>query len=75
MNETKESIKEKLLTGEQLAEGIFQMEYDEKHLTHLRRHGGLPYMLFQRDGKKIFRYPLIPVMKWVETRTHGSKVK
>lgn len=62
-----------LLTPEQLAEVVFQIEHDEKHLAHLRRHGGLPYVQFQLNGRRIFRYPRGAVLKWIAGRTHGSE--
>ena len=61
-----------VLTPHQLAEELFQIPYDEKHLTHLRRHGGLPYLQFQLDGRRIFRYPREAILKWIEKRTHGT---
>ena len=60
-----------LLTPEQLAALVFQIEYDEKHVTHLRRHGGLPYVQFQLNGCRIFRYPREAVIQWLISRTHG----
>lgn len=69
--ETDKNILPSLLTPSQLAEELFQIPYDEKHLAHLRRHGGLPYLQFQLNGQRIFRYPKMAVLKWIEKRTHG----
>jgi hypothetical protein len=65
-------IRSSLLTPEQLAKDILQIDYDEKHIAHLRRHGGLPYVRLQINGQKIFRYPLEQVQKWITKRTHGA---
>ncbi len=70
MNQQKENTVP-LLTGEQLAQEVFQVEFDEDHIAHLRRHGGLPYVQFQMKGKKLFRYPRQAVIEWVKSRTHG----
>ncbi len=61
-----------LLTPEQLAAFVFQIEHDDKHVAHLRRHGGLPYVQFQLNGRRIFRYPRDAVLKWIAGRTHGA---
>lgn len=62
-----------LLTPDQLAKDVFQIDHDEKHIAHLRRHGGLPYVQFQLGGRRIFRYPRAAVMEWIAARTHGAK--
>lgn len=61
-----------LLTPEQLAQIVFQLEYDERHIAHLRRHGHLPYVQFQIRGERVFRYPRDAVIQWITTRTHGQ---
>lgn len=61
-----------LLTPEQLAQVVFQIEYDEKHIAHLRRHGHLPYVQFQLKGERIFRYPRDAVIRWITVRTHSQ---
>lgn len=61
-----------LLTPDQLANDVFQIDHDEKHIAHLRRHGGLPYVQFQLRGRRIFRYPREAVLAWIAARTHGA---
>jgi hypothetical protein len=60
-----------LLTPEQLATEVFQIEYDPEHIAFLRRYSGLPYVQFKRKGQAIFRYPREAVLKWIARRTHG----
>ncbi len=62
-----------LLTPEQLATGVFQIGHDESHIAHLRRHSGLPYVQFQINGERIFRYPRDAVIQWIASRTHGVR--
>ena len=62
-----------LLTPEQLTAFVLQIDYDETHLAHLRRHGGLPYVQFQLNGRRVFRYPRDAVISWLQARTHGVK--
>ncbi len=61
-----------LLTPEQLARDVFQIEHDEAHIAHLRRQGGLPYVQFQLKGKRVYRYPREAVLAWIAARTHGA---
>ena len=72
-NATMEDNLPVLMTPEQLAVVMFQIDYDEKHLAHLRRHGNLPYVQFQINGRRVFRYPRDAVIEWIATRTHGAK--
>ena len=60
------------LTPKQLAEDVFQIDYNAKHIAHLRRHSGLPYLRFQINGVRIFRYPREQIMRWITKRTHGA---
>lgn len=60
-----------LLTPDQLARDVFQIDHDEDHISHLRRQGGLPYVQFQLKGKRVYRYPREAVLAWIAARTHG----
>jgi hypothetical protein len=62
-----------LLTPEQLTIHLLQIDCDENHLAHLRRHGSLPYVQFQINGARVFRYPRDAVIQWINTRTHNSR--
>lgn len=62
------------LTGEELAAWL-RIPHDDRHLQHLRRREGLPFVCFQINGDRHYSYPSRKVLTWTEERAGRARSK